>query len=335
MTCHVPVHIHVGLKLLLLLLACLPACCACGLVLQVMLTGVPVPHQQRLWQAAAAYPRTGHFTGSMTSNGNSSSGSSSSGCTAAESGTGPSVVREQEQQQVGKVQQGLAATSCPTSYYQDLLLAHAEVGLLRQLTLTAPAAASSNPQQQQLQQQESGAKGSASSSASSSMQGWQQATDVPMSDAAAAAEDGSSTPSASSSSTGLLGVLGRGRGGASSGSMATSGSSSSMAMSNDGVLPLPAPAAADAGMQDATDTVQQQQQQQQQQGQAEEQVEQHVAWVMASLCPLKDMEVMVVGSHLTCPAFQHLLHTGEEWEEGKGGRGGGMVADGRKEGGGW
>jgi hypothetical protein len=64
---------------------------------------------------------------------------------------------------------------------------------------------------------------------------------------------------------------------------------------------------------DAIQPHQQQQQdmEQQQQQEEEEEVEQHHAWVLASLCPLKDMEVVVVGSHLTCPAFQHLLHTGE------------------------
>ena len=34
----------------------------------------------------------------------------------------------------------------------------------------------------------------------------------------------------------------------------------------------------------------------------------HRAWAYASLCPYKDMEMVVVGSHITCPAFQRLLH---------------------------
>jgi hypothetical protein len=50
----------------------------------------------------------------------------------------------------------------------------------------------------------------------------------------------------------------------------------------------------------SSSTGQQQQQQPQQQ--------QHVAWGFASLTPVKDMETVVFGSHLCCPAFQRLLH---------------------------
>jgi hypothetical protein len=35
---------------------------------------------------------------------------------------------------------------------------------------------------------------------------------------------------------------------------------------------------------------------------------QHSAWAFASLSPYKDMEVVVVGGHLCCPAFQRLMH---------------------------
>jgi hypothetical protein len=34
----------------------------------------------------------------------------------------------------------------------------------------------------------------------------------------------------------------------------------------------------------------------------------HRAWAYASLCPYKDMEMVVMGSSMTCPAFQRLLH---------------------------
>jgi hypothetical protein len=35
---------------------------------------------------------------------------------------------------------------------------------------------------------------------------------------------------------------------------------------------------------------------------------QHVAWALVSLSPVKDMEVVVVGDHLCCPAFGAALH---------------------------
>uniref|UniRef100_A0A383VL33 Galactose-1-phosphate uridyl transferase N-terminal domain-containing protein n=1 Tax=Tetradesmus obliquus TaxID=3088 RepID=A0A383VL33_TETOB len=38
------------------------------------------------------------------------------------------------------------------------------------------------------------------------------------------------------------------------------------------------------------------------------QQQQHTAWAFASLSPYKDMELVVVGSHLACPAFQRLMH---------------------------
>lgn len=34
----------------------------------------------------------------------------------------------------------------------------------------------------------------------------------------------------------------------------------------------------------------------------------HTAWGFASICPYKDMEVTVLGSHMACPAFQRMLH---------------------------
>jgi hypothetical protein len=39
-----------------------------------------------------------------------------------------------------------------------------------------------------------------------------------------------------------------------------------------------------------------------------QQQQQHTAWAFASLSPYKDMEVMLVGSHLACPAFQRMMH---------------------------
>jgi hypothetical protein len=42
--------------------------------------------------------------------------------------------------------------------------------------------------------------------------------------------------------------------------------------------------------------------------QQQQQQQQHTAWAFASLSPYKDMEVVVVGGHLCCPAFQRLMH---------------------------
>jgi hypothetical protein len=39
-----------------------------------------------------------------------------------------------------------------------------------------------------------------------------------------------------------------------------------------------------------------------------QQQQEHVAWCYASIAPVKDMEVVVVGRHLCCPAFQRLLY---------------------------
>lgn len=41
---------------------------------------------------------------------------------------------------------------------------------------------------------------------------------------------------------------------------------------------------------------------------SQQQQQQHTAWCFASIVPLKDMEVTVIGRHLCCPAFQKLLH---------------------------
>lgn len=38
------------------------------------------------------------------------------------------------------------------------------------------------------------------------------------------------------------------------------------------------------------------------------QQQQHTAYAFASVAPVKDMEIVVVGQHLCCPAFQRMLH---------------------------
>jgi hypothetical protein len=40
----------------------------------------------------------------------------------------------------------------------------------------------------------------------------------------------------------------------------------------------------------------------------QQQQQQHTAWAFASLSPYKDMEIVVAGSHLACPAFQRMMH---------------------------
>jgi hypothetical protein len=49
-------------------------------------------------------------------------------------------------------------------------------------------------------------------------------------------------------------------------------------------------------------------QQQQHQHLQQQQQQQPVAWGFASVAPVKDMEITVVGRHMCCPAFQRMLH---------------------------
>jgi len=67
-----------------------------------------------------------------------------------------------------------------------------------------------------------------------------------------------------------------------------------------------------SGREQHSELQQQQQLEQEQQllhPQAQQQVrQQFVAWSFASLAPVKDQEVVVMGRHLCCPAFQRMLH---------------------------